>query len=438
MATFPLRSLAVLTAMVAASACGVGSEPGASAPEPLTTDTKGKPVVYGTDNRKDVYAHESEALRARATQSTVALIAASDLDLRNPNNVRFCGPTLGSDKRLCSGERFTSDPTSAFCSGTLIDDDLVLTAGHCITNSSDCSSTRFVFKYYRTTATSLETVTTEDVFSCAQIVARDERVTADGSIDYAVIRLNRSAAPRFTPAPVRRSESALVTGQRVAVIGSGSGIPFKIDSGGAVREPGEGASFLATTDTFGGNSGSGVYDVANHAVVGILVEGDTDYVARGSCQVVNVCRESGCDGETVTYVHHAVRALCRRLPGSALCRPATSTGEPTTPAAPLPPSLAYTASATDSAKVNTADVRVTLRAGQTLSAGTCTVAGSVGTGDTFVRLLGADGETVSSNDDACGRLSYLQFVAPADGTYVLKAGCYGAERCGGTLSYTVE
>ncbi len=437
MATLRLQLLLSLTALAAVSSCGGTSESPADA-DPTTTDTKGKPVIYGTDNRKDVYAHESATLRARATESTVALIAASDLDLRNPTNVRFYGPTLGSDKRLCSGERFTADPTAAFCSGTLIDHDLVLTAGHCITSSADCASTRFVFKYYRTTASSLETVTTEDVFSCAQIVTRDERTTADGVSDYAVIRLNRSAAPRFTPAPVRRSESALVTGQRVAVIGSGSGVPFKIDSGGTVREPGEGVSFLATTDTFGGNSGSGVYDVATSAVVGILVEGDTDYVERGACQVVNVCRESGCDGETVTYVHHAVRALCRRLPSSAVCRPEAGAGTPTTPAAPLPPSVAYTASATNSAQLNTADVSVSLRAGQTLSAGTCTVPGSVGTGDTFVRLLGADGQTVASNDDACGRLSYVQFVAPADGTYLLKAGCYGAERCGGTLSYTVD
>lgn len=436
MATISLRQLAVLAATVTAGACGGANTPAAG--DSLTTDAKGKPVVYGTDNRKDVYAHESEALRARAMQSTVALVASTDLDLRNPSAVRFLGATLGSEERLCSGERFATDPTSAFCSGTLIDDDLVLTAGHCITSSSDCARTRFVFKYYRTTASSLETVTSEDVFSCAQIVARDERVTAEGSIDYAVIRLNRSAAPRFTPAPVRRSESALVTGQRVAVIGSGSGVPLKIDSGGAVREPGDGASFLATTDTFGGNSGSGVYDVVHHEVVGVLVEGDTDYVARGSCQVVNVCRETACDGETVTYVHHAVRALCRRLPRAAVCQPVAPGDAPTSPAAPLPPALVYTASATDSAQVHTADVAVTLRAGQTLSAGTCTVPGAVGTGDTFVRLVGADGGTVASNDDACGRLSFVQFLAPADGTYTLKAGCYGAEACGGTLAYSVE
>ena len=52
--------------------------------------------------------------------------------------------------------------------------------------------------------------------------------------------------------------------------------------------------FVANTDTFGGNSGSGVFDLSTLQQVGILVRGETDYVASGSCNIVNHCPSDGC------------------------------------------------------------------------------------------------------------------------------------------------
>lgn len=394
---------------------------------------KGKAVVYGTDNRTDVYAHADATMRARALQSTVALISASDLITTTPSAIRFRASTLAQAEGLCAGQRFANDPTPAFCSGTLIDDDLVLTAGHCVTTAADCASTRFVFKFARSSATALETVTADDVFSCASIVARSETQTAQGVSDFALIRLNRSAAPRFVPAPVRRSTAALLTGQRVGVIGSGSGVPFKIDTGGSVRDPGNGSSFEATTDTFGGNSGSGVYELDGYTVAGILVQGDTDYVANGSCNVVNVCRETGCSGETVVSSHVALAALCRASPSSRLC------GVPVPPPPPALPAFAFSGRSTTNATRSTANQTVTLRRGQTLTAGTCQLAGATGKGDTFVRIANAGSLTsVALNDDACGQLSFVRFVAPADGDYVIRAGCYANTACSGTVAWDVR
>jgi V8-like Glu-specific endopeptidase len=264
-------------------------------------------VVYGTDDRQDVYAHPDATLMARARQSVVALMLPTTLNTTDPNNVTFNAMTLGVLRRLCATERFRDDPTAAFCSGTLIDDDLVLTAGHCI-SSMDCADKRFVFNYYRTAADELQTVTTADIFSCAAVVARKQ-----GSVDYAVVRLDRPATPRFTPAPVSAGNIAMAPGQNVAVIGCSSGIPLKIDSGGAVRDPREGNLdyFVATTDTFGGNSGSGVYETSSYTVRGILARGETDYVDNGDCTVVNTCSETGCRGEDITYVYRALDGFCR-------------------------------------------------------------------------------------------------------------------------------
>lgn len=422
----PLSALTVGSLLLAAAGCATLDE--APAPEPV--DEVEKPVVYGTDNRTDVYAHADATLRARAQQATVALMSPGDINTTNPNNVTFNSQTLQQAQNLCTTQRFLSDPTPAFCSGTLIDDDLVLTAGHCITSASACTNTRFVFKFYRPSAGALETITTADIFSCTSIVARQQATVGGRNLDYAVVRIDRAATPRFTPAPVRAGNSAVAVGQNVAVIGSGSGIPFKIDAGGSVRDARAGTLdyFVASTDTFGGNSGSGVYETSGYSVAGILVRGETDYVANGSCNIVNTCTETGCRGEDITYVRPAIDAYCAVATSARLC-----TGQPPPPPPPAN-SYSYSASNTNSAQQNTVNQVVALTAGQKITLGTCGLTGATFTGDTWLRLSGPTGTEVASNDDACGgRGSSITFTASTAGNYTIRGGCYSTGSCTGTV-----
>lgn len=278
------------------------------------------PVVYGIDNRLDVYAYPDPTWRARAAAAHVALVHRANINTSNPNNVTFSAPTLQAARNLCLDQAFLNQQTAAFCSGTLIDDDKVLTAGHCIRTAKDCSNTRFVFNYFMDSATVRRTITTADIFSCKQILARSETTT----VDFAVVLLDRPATPRFEPAPVRKAASALASHDPLMVIGCPSGIPLKLDDGGSVRDP-RGATldyFVANTDTFGGNSGSGVYLTSTGEVAGILVRGETDYVYYGApdyCYRVKVCPETGCRGEDSTYVFRALNAVCTVAPSPRLC-----------------------------------------------------------------------------------------------------------------------
>lgn len=110
------------------------------------------------------------------------------------------------------------------------------------------------------------------------------------------------------------------------------------------------------------------------------------------------------------------------------------------PPAPPAPAFAFSGRSTNNATRSTANQTVTLRAGQTLTAGTCNVAGATGTGDTWVRIANSNTAltTVASNDDACGQLSFVSFVAPADGNYVIRAGCYANTACSGTVAYEIR
>ncbi|HEX8434741.1 lectin-like protein [Archangium sp.] len=97
----------------------------------------------------------------------------------------------------------------------------------------------------------------------------------------------------------------------------------------------------------------------------------------------------------------------------------------------------YSASNTSSASQNTTNVAVTLQAGQTLTVGTCGISGTFASGDTYLRLYGPNGFEVAYNDDSCGGLSSnFSYAAPAGGTYVIRAGCYGSGACSGRVGYT--
>ncbi|MDW8361209.1 MAG: serine protease [Myxococcales bacterium] len=286
------------------------------------------PAVYGEDDRRDVFEHDDASLRARTDGSIVALMQAEALMPDGDGSYVPLAPTLGEAQRLCAGQRFAEQPTAAFCSGTLIDDDLVLTAGHCVEASGDCSDVRLVFDYYFVAPGRLARIEREDVFACRRIVTR--RLEESG-LDYAVMQLDRPATPSGrSVAPVRLEDRPLERDRRVVVIGFGSGLPAKIDDGGRVVDPRASRLdyFHATTDTFGGNSGSGVFDEEGR-IVGILVRGETDYVPAGSCYVVNELPDSGTGGaEDVVYVRRAIDALCREgWPSERLCGRGSSCGD---------------------------------------------------------------------------------------------------------------
>lgn len=304
-----------------------------------SASSRTEPVVYDTDDRVDVYEHANASYRSYAAQSTVALISTWALSTSNPANCTTNTSNLESRYNLCAGARFATQPAASYCSGTLIDDDLVLTAGHCIDESGSasmerCGDTYFVFDYRYEAAGRLATIQrAEDVYTCRDIVAYQN----SGGFDYAIIRLDRRAtAAGKVVRPVRTSRSALASGMGVVLIGYPSGLPAKIADGAIVTNP-RGATldfFGATVDAFGGNSGSGVFDTSGN-VVGILVRGATDYLPETGpeCKRVNTVSSSGAFGESVTYVHRAIDALCAsghaspRLCGAAdVCGDGSCTG----------------------------------------------------------------------------------------------------------------
>lgn len=315
-----LRAVCALAlALCAAAHLTACVDDGAQAPQ-TPTASRAQDVVYGEDDRTDVYAHPDARLREIAQRSIVALMDPDDLDLDDPDNVRVFGDRLGPSMGLCDDQRFFDQIRGASCSGTLIDDDLVLTAGHCMPSQARCDDRYVLFNYYMADEDNLAQRTADDVYACERIVVYRD----DGDQDYTIFQLDRPVVGPRVPAAVRSGDRAMEAGEKVTMMGFPNGLPLKIAANGSVTRPRATTLdyFEATVDAFGGNSGSGVFGPEDE-IVGILVRGETDYTTRGDCRVVNVLPEEGAsDGnsEDITYASRAIEALCATgFPSERLC-----------------------------------------------------------------------------------------------------------------------
>ena len=142
-----------------------------------------------------------------------------------------------------------------------------------------------------------------NVFTGKEVVGGENGDNSDTRRhDWALVRLDKPV-PASIAQPVTAWETSAVTkGARVFVMGFPAGMPLKYAPNATVRDASNEAWFVANLDTFGGNSGSGVYDQATKKLIGVLVEGELDYKAdpARSCYIVNLCPDNGCSGETVS------------------------------------------------------------------------------------------------------------------------------------------
>jgi hypothetical protein len=91
----------------------------------------------------------------------------------------------------------------------------------------------------------------------------------------------------------------------VYVIGHPVGLPTKFADGANVRNNNNESFFVCNLDTYGGNSGSPVFNSSTHELEGILVRGETDFiVTENGCRKSNVCPQNDpnfvCRGEDCT------------------------------------------------------------------------------------------------------------------------------------------
>lgn len=274
-----------------AAACGAPDE----TPDLLTGHSE-EPLIYGADDRREFF--EASPAHRQLSEATVALVRNNKVALRSDGRYQLdASTTFGASYRLCAAEPYREQPNPAFCSGFMVGPDLIATAGHCVTSARDCRNTSFVFTFRLDGPGALRTVVEgSDVYACSSIVGR---VQSGSGEDWAVLRTDRPIVGR-APLAIRRTGSVSL-GEPLVVMGHPAGLPLKIAGGATVRANSNTIYFAANLDTYGGNSGSAVFNASTGEVEGILVRGNPDFVWTGRCYVSNQCADTGCPGwEDVT------------------------------------------------------------------------------------------------------------------------------------------
>lgn len=264
-------------------------------------------VVYGEDDRQDLF-QVTDQMKYNLSNSTVALIYKENLEALDATQTKIKSRSYAQTYQLCSEEPFYEQGVAAFCSGFLVGPQTIVTAGHCI-RAQTCERTRFVFGYAIKSAGAFpHSVPTQEVYSC-QTVVQSEQFSEEPGPDFAVVTLDR---PVIGHAPLTlRTSGSILTSESVFVVGHPAGLPTKVAGGAQVRDASPKAYFVANLDTYGGNSGSAVFNETTGQVEGILVRGELDYVTKkdANCQISNVCKDNGCLGEHVTRIESVLPYL---------------------------------------------------------------------------------------------------------------------------------
>jgi V8-like Glu-specific endopeptidase len=255
--------------------------------------------IYGNDDRVDYY--QADEVMKKLAGSTAAMFKDSDIPLDEASG-RYAlrKLTLKEKYNLQAGEKFEGQPVGAFCSGALVGEDLVLTSGHCFQPDSrggPCGRIKFVFGYAVTgQGKTPSDFSADDVFSCSKVTyqrVQDDvssfackgascRQGTPGNLgpDWALVKLDRKVKGRY---PLAVSRQALNRGAKLAAIGYPSGLPVKVASDGKVRTVVSTAGYFVTDlDTFGGNSGAPVFNLATYRIEGVLSRGGVDYMYDNS------------------------------------------------------------------------------------------------------------------------------------------------------------
>jgi hypothetical protein len=314
---------------------GCGAEPPSSASGTAALGSARQPFINGEDDRREYYQLTDDRARSVMADSIVALVpdvAARPLSRGNLAAV----PTWGELDDLCPDQPFVDQPSAAFCSGVLVDWDLVLTSGHCV-DIVPLRNLRVVFDYFFRAPGELA-LTREDVYTVDKVIlARDDEDEAQARLDYGWLRLSEPVHSPHLPAAVRTQTPELALGDGIVAINAGGGVPFKFDSGGRVRDLRAGLDdyFVADTDTSEGSSGGPAFN-EDFALVGTLARGAPDFVETSAhCATSDREENPRFAREQFTYVARSVEGLCEVDPDRWLCDSSCEEGcEP-----PLSPNL---------------------------------------------------------------------------------------------------
>lgn len=252
-------------------------------------------AIFGLDNRIAITADSQGAGYAR---STAVAVIPTNFSESGANSIKLETDSMSS--LLCPDQKFASDPSLSYaCTGFLIAPDILVTAGHCVSNVGEtrherggyCEVFSWLFDYR--VDVDFENIPKSKLVGCKEIVyaIREEEAPFR---DFAIVRLDRAVTDR---APLKLSTDLIEADASVSMVGYPLGTPAKYSTDARVLRNDLRKDFLISNlDAFEGNSGSPVLNKSGK-VIGILTGGTPmeslveDPVLK--CKRYNRCNNDG-------------------------------------------------------------------------------------------------------------------------------------------------
>jgi len=248
------------------------------------------PDIFGKDNREDLYLNHSHYNLSKA----IGVSVLESLWTKSKDNTSSLYSNPIKDF-MCMDEPFINQNSIPYsCTGFLIAEDLLLTAGHCMVNTGEvindkhgyCKAFTWIFNYYSNSAQDYKN---EDIYKCESILYG---ISTEKDDDLALIKLDRKVKGIQ---PLKLSDTILTTGDNVSMIGHPMGLPKKISGDSTITHIRNHQNYTKL-DSFAGNSGSPVFN-QNNNVVGLFLGGvpnvSTYKDEIKKCERFNYCDENG-------------------------------------------------------------------------------------------------------------------------------------------------
>jgi hypothetical protein len=199
---------------------------------------------------------------------------------------------LGDKYHLCAGEAFFSQPVAGLGTAFMVGDQTMMTAGHVFLSALSKYAIIFDFQLINKIGAYNDIIPVNHVYFPRTTIA-----TID-NLDITIFKVDRPTGRPWLK--ISKSISVPVNTD-IYMIGHPYGLPMKVAANASVQKD-EGSVFFTTLDAFQGNSGSPVFRLDTHEVIGILVSGETDYRWNGSCNISTLCTIPYCDGEKAVNI----------------------------------------------------------------------------------------------------------------------------------------
>lgn len=268
---------------------------------PMVSASKILPLpsaIYGTDDRYLVRNLADQKI-LELSKSVAAQFNKFAIYAESDEHYLVKNRSLKEVHNLCSDQRFAEESSLSQCTGFLVGDDLLVTAGHCVKDKSDCKEVMFNFDYTQNSNDDdYFKLSKKDTYYCKEVIQSNYGTFARS--DFALIKLDRVVEKR-KPLKIRRT-GMINSKDQLFVIGHPMGMPKMYHGQGNVRSSYGVHNFVTDLDTFSGNSGSPVFNEKTFAVEGILVKGEIDleYNVSEGCYKNKICVGLECRGETAS------------------------------------------------------------------------------------------------------------------------------------------